>query len=73
MTFTGLVVDFNVESVAAAMELAIADEVWRRRCGSAGRALVERDHDIEAIADQHVALYERLSASAKAPHLASRI
>ena len=67
---TGLVVDFEVESVAAAMEHAIADEGWRNRCGLAGRALVERDYDIETIADQHVALYERLSIGKKTLHVA---
>jgi glycosyltransferase involved in cell wall biosynthesis len=56
----GAVVDWNVCDVAAAMRVARDDASWRRKCGAAGRQLVERNYDIARIADQHVEFYRRL-------------
>jgi len=56
----GCVVDWSVADVTAAMTLACTNASWRHTCGAAGRKRVERDYDIENIADQHVALYRRL-------------
>lgn len=61
---SGFVSDWSVERLEAAMRVAAQDPEWRARCGKAGRARVQRDYDIEDIADQHVALYERLTQSA---------
>jgi glycosyltransferase involved in cell wall biosynthesis len=60
---TGSIVDWAVEDVAAAMRRARDDAAWRLRCGVEGRKRVERNHDIEMIADQHVSLYDRLLAN----------
>ena len=57
---TGSIVDWTVEDVAAAMREARDDAGWRLRCGVEGRKRVERNHNIEMIADQHVSLYDRL-------------
>jgi len=56
----GALVDWNIDDVAFAMRTARDDKQWRSRCGAAGRILVERDYDIELIADEHVAFYKRL-------------
>jgi glycosyltransferase involved in cell wall biosynthesis len=61
---TGLVVDWDAGELAAAMRRARDDAAWRAACGAAGRQRVERNHDIETIADQHVALYDRMLWSA---------
>ena len=68
----GCVVDWSVAEVAAAMTLACVDASWRLECGAAGRRRVERDYDIERIADQHVALYRRLmnASTNGAPNIA---
>jgi glycosyltransferase involved in cell wall biosynthesis len=58
---TGAVVGWDTEAVAAAMRHARDDAAWRTACGLAGRARVERDYDIEKVADQHVAMYYRLA------------
>jgi glycosyltransferase involved in cell wall biosynthesis len=57
---TGSIVDWSVRDVAAAMQRARDDAEWRLRCGLEGRKRVERNHDIEMIADQHVRFYDRL-------------
>ncbi len=57
---TGMIVDWNRDQIANAIRRARDDKDWRQRCGLAGRVRVERNHDIEDIADQHVSLYERL-------------
>ena len=59
---TGSIVNWTVEDVAAAMRRARDDAAWRLRCGVEGRKRVERNHNIEMIADQHVSLYDRLLA-----------
>ena len=60
---TGSIVDWNVDDVARAMRRVRDDATWRLRCGLEGRKRVERNHDIEMIADQHVSLYDRLLAN----------
>ena len=68
----GCVVDWSVAELSAAMTRACVDASWRHECGAAGRRRVERDYDIESIADQHVALYRRLinGLSNGAPNIA---
>ncbi|GAC1522256.1 MAG: glycosyltransferase [Vulcanimicrobiaceae bacterium] len=61
---TGLVVAWNVASVADALRTARSDPAWRASCGAAGRARVERYYDIEIIADRHAALYRQMIAGA---------
>jgi glycosyltransferase involved in cell wall biosynthesis len=61
---TGLIVGWNAGEVAEAMRRARDDRTWRFESGNAGRARVERNHDIETIADQHAALYKRMLLSA---------
>ena len=58
----GAIVDWDLESVASAMRLARDDPEWRRRCGVAGRDRVERQYNIEDIADQHILYYDSLMA-----------
>lgn len=57
---TGFVVDWDAGAVTAAMRTARDDPGWRVRCGERGRRRVERDYDIETVADQHVAFYRSL-------------
>jgi len=64
---SGLIVDFDEDLLASAMMRARDDAEWRRRAGAAGRARVERDFDIDKVADKHVHFYRRLlSASPRA-------
>ena len=58
---TGRVTGWDAQSVADAMLLARDGAQWRARCGDGGRLRVERDYDIERIADQHAAFYRRVA------------
>jgi glycosyltransferase involved in cell wall biosynthesis len=60
---TGLVVDWDAGKLADGMRRARDDAAWRAACGARGRERVERDYDIEKVADQHVALDQRLASS----------
>jgi glycosyltransferase involved in cell wall biosynthesis len=57
---SGLIVDYDDDVLARAMSRARDDDAWRHTAGAAGRARVERDFDIEEVADQHVRFYRRL-------------
>jgi glycosyltransferase involved in cell wall biosynthesis len=56
----GLIVDWDVARISTAMRFARDTPAWRHQSGSAGRALVEKQYDIEDIATRHVAFYRRL-------------
>jgi hypothetical protein len=54
------IVQATKETLAGALRPLIADPAERRRLGAAGRAYVERVHDIEAIGDRLLEIYARL-------------
>lgn len=57
-----LVNEHDVDGLVAAIE-SIADPAAARRMGDAGRALVERQHDIHRLNDQLLARYRTMAAS----------
>ena len=54
----GLVVDHSQESLTNAVELLLTDQKLALRMGQNGRALVEREFSIEAVAEQLAGHYE---------------
>lgn len=60
---TGLLVPVrNVDALADAMQRLIEDAQQRQRMGAAGRALAEREFDINKIAQQHLGIYGELES-----------
>ena len=59
---TGLLVPVRDAGAADAIARLAADPALRRAMGAAGRALAEREFNIERVARIHVDLYDALSA-----------
>lgn len=53
----------NADVLADAMQRLIGDADLRRQMGAAGRALAEREYDINKIAKQHLEIYEELESN----------
>ena len=50
----------NPKALADAIKKLLKDETLRKRMGERGRALVEREFDIEKIVEQTISLYQRI-------------
>ena len=60
---TGLLVPVrDAQALADAIARLAGDAALRQAMGAAGRALAEREFDVEQVARTHVALYDALSA-----------
>lgn len=63
---TGLLVpSHDAKALADAIALLASDVALRQRMGRAGRALAEREFDIEDVSRKHVAIYRDLQAASK--------
>lgn len=61
---TGLLVPVrNAESLACAIEQLLIAPERRLKMGLAGRQLAEKEFDVRAVVDKHIAIYRRLLAS----------
>jgi glycosyltransferase involved in cell wall biosynthesis len=61
---TGLLVSVrNAESLACAIEQLLIAPERRLKMGLAGRQLAEKEFDVRAVVDKHIAIYRRLLAS----------
>ncbi|GAC1568259.1 MAG: glycosyltransferase family 4 protein [Vulcanimicrobiaceae bacterium] len=58
---TGLIVGWDVATIASAMRRLRDAPLVRVRLGRAGRERVARNHDVETIADRHLDLYRTLA------------
>jgi glycosyltransferase involved in cell wall biosynthesis len=61
---TGLVVDDDIETMAGAIELVLADDVWRAEMGAAARHAIEDHHAMTRMVAELNAVYARASAAA---------